>query len=521
MQRLRALLARPRLPLEVAVGVLVVGALARIVQYAAGTSLWFDEALLWLNLDTRSFSGLLDPLDRGQGAPPGFLLIEKAVIDAFGDGERALRLLPFVCGLLALPLALVLARRVLTPWGAAVAMVPVALSPQLIEFSALTKQYSGDLLAAVAILLVATFVVGRTPGPVALVALALIGPVAVALSHPALFVLAGVGVVIGGEAIWRRDLGRLLRLAPAAVLWIASAVVVYLVNIRDLRDVGDRVTTEGSSLVADNPLNPLSIGSQLVDLFHNPVGLRREAAMLGLVLAIAGAVALARRRGPLLMAVVAAPLGVAVALAVLEQYPLSNRFTLYLVPTLALLLAEGLRATWRASRRGLPVLGPLLLVAVVLGPVEALGELPRAREELAPALAYVREHQRPGDIVFLHHPVQYAFAYYGPRAGFATRPYDPAVDVPASEADGWYAPALGSVPPVIVGQQAESLAAQVDTLSVLRGRPRVWVVFTHPQARGGVLERPVLETELDRLGTRLERRRWTGAQVSLYDLSPR
>ena len=94
---------------------MAVGVVARLVQYLSGRSLWLDESLLWLNLDKRSAAGLLRPLDFAQGAPIPFLLAEKGAIGLFGDAEWSLRLLPLLAGLAALPLAVLVARRLLRP----------------------------------------------------------------------------------------------------------------------------------------------------------------------------------------------------------------------------------------------------------------------------------------------------------------------------------------------------------------------------------------------------------------------
>jgi hypothetical protein len=56
--------------------VLILGLGLRLAQYA-GRSLWLDEALLALNIIHRPIGGLFRVLDYHQGAPLGFLLLEK------------------------------------------------------------------------------------------------------------------------------------------------------------------------------------------------------------------------------------------------------------------------------------------------------------------------------------------------------------------------------------------------------------------------------------------------------------
>jgi hypothetical protein len=89
---------------RVAVAVLLLlGALLRLRQYLTGRSLWADEASLALNIVNRNFAGMFQPLDYDQGAPVGFLLVEKLFNSILGKKEFALRL--FLLGWIDVALA--------------------------------------------------------------------------------------------------------------------------------------------------------------------------------------------------------------------------------------------------------------------------------------------------------------------------------------------------------------------------------------------------------------------------------
>src|SRR5215471_19834956 len=93
---------------------LLAGVALRIVQYAADTSFWFDEFSIARNIVHRSTAQLsFQPLGYNQVAPVGFMLTEKLINEAVGRSDLALRILPFLCGLAALPLFWYLAKRVL------------------------------------------------------------------------------------------------------------------------------------------------------------------------------------------------------------------------------------------------------------------------------------------------------------------------------------------------------------------------------------------------------------------------
>ena len=65
--------------------IILFGTLLRLTQYLSNRSLWLDEAFLALNIVNRSFLQLLKPLDNNQGAPIGFLMLEKFLPELGGQ----------------------------------------------------------------------------------------------------------------------------------------------------------------------------------------------------------------------------------------------------------------------------------------------------------------------------------------------------------------------------------------------------------------------------------------------------
>ena len=62
-----------------------IGIFLRLAQFFSDRSLWFDEVLISLNIINKPFIELLGPLDYYQGAPAGFLFVEKVLVNIFGD----------------------------------------------------------------------------------------------------------------------------------------------------------------------------------------------------------------------------------------------------------------------------------------------------------------------------------------------------------------------------------------------------------------------------------------------------
>ena len=167
------------------------GIALRFRQYLFNRSLWFDEASLALNVVDRDVTTLLTkPLAYLQSAPPGFLVAARSMVVALGPSDWALRLVPFIAGVLVVLLAVLLARRELTSTVGRLTFVGlVALSPVLIFYSSEFKQYSSDALAAIAVLVGFS----RRSSPYGTLLLAGTGFVALVCSLPAIFVAAPAG----------------------------------------------------------------------------------------------------------------------------------------------------------------------------------------------------------------------------------------------------------------------------------------------------------------------------------------
>ncbi len=157
--------------------------------------LWGDEAALALNFLDRNFAELLSPLANAQVAPFLFLCLEKLALLTLGSSELALRLVPLVAGLAGLWLFFLLARRVLDPLPAALAVGILAVSYFTVRHSVEVKPYSCDLLAAVALQLTAVAYLKEKRSGL-LIVWALLCPLALLLSFPAVFVFGASSLAL-------------------------------------------------------------------------------------------------------------------------------------------------------------------------------------------------------------------------------------------------------------------------------------------------------------------------------------
>jgi hypothetical protein len=468
----------------------------RLVALLSDRCLWLDEAMLALNLVNRSPRQLLDPLDYNQGAPVGFLLAVKAAMSLFGEAEWALRLVPFVAsvaGLVGFPW---LARGLLSPPAAVLATALFALSPQLVSYAAECKQYASDAAIAVGLLAVSLGLLEGKGGPVRWLSLAFAGAAAVWCSHPAAFVLGGVGAAILLRAAVSRDRTRFLAAALVAACWLASFGACYECYLKHL---GGNSYLTGYWSDHFLPLPPTEfadiawVADHLITFFTVPGGFGGPAIPLGglaAALALVGLREFARERWPVAAAFVATVALVLLASG-LRKYPFGGRLLLFLVPLAVLLVARGAWVIHAAVRERNPFAAVAFLGLVVFASAWQTFDIlrrPLRHEQLKPLLEDVRGELRPGDRVYVDAGAVPAFLFY-------TR----TCPLPAD------AVALGEAP-------RDDPARYRAELTRLRGR--VWVVFSHPHNQ----DDEIIRDSLDACGTRERELKQPGAAVWLYRL---
>jgi hypothetical protein len=478
--------------------------LLRVVQYLLNRSLWMDEAYLSLNLVHRSFAGLWRPLDYHQGAPIGFLLLEKSAVHLLGTSEFALRLLPLLAGLVSVILFYELANKVNTA-AAPIAVGLFALSPSLIYYSSEVKQYSCDV--AIALLLYCLTIDGSTsewkPAQVGL--LGLVGSIAIWISHPSVFVLAGIGSTIFLGLVGQKDWSKLRRLSFAFLMWAASLIMCYLVTLRNLAHDPELLAYWKLNFM---PFPPRSVADfkwfldSFFAFFSSTAGLQ-FVGLAALVFIVGGVSMFARNRQCLLLLL--SPAIPTLLASGLHKYPFGGRLTLFLVPATLLLVAEGAEVIRSSNSSRLPVLGLVLIGLLFLDPgVYVLHHFARpftevARpgvmllEEIKPVMAFVRTHEQPTDVVYVFDGAQQAFDYYSELDGF------PLNNVQMGTA---------------AGDDPHNYTPDLDRL---RGK-RVWVLISHTHGAGGV-ESKYLMFDLDMIGKKLDFFASAGAEVDLYDLT--
>ena len=494
--------------------VIAVGIALRVTQYLADRSLWGDEGALALNLIQKPVGDLLKPLDYLQGAPTGFLLAEKAIIEVLGDDELALRLFPLACGILSLFLFAAVARRVLEPIGAACALVLFATAEFPVYYSSEVKQYSVDVAATLVLFYGALAIDWRTARAWQVGLAGVAAGVVVWFSHAALIVLPALALALLVTYALSRDTRAFKAVLAASAVGGISAAAAYLVNHDNARRVaGEAVSSQSGSAIGLGRL-----ADPLRDLWHafpEPVGVARTATGLALIACVLGGIALTRlnlQRALMVMTPIAATL----AASTLDLYPFYSRFILFLVPFFLLLVGAGLEVLMRPQSRAAPfgVLAVLLVLSYPIARAATNLVNPPGHEELKAVLGEVQARWQPGDALYVWYQSQYPFRYYAECSDCDVLEERGPAEVVAAEDDLKDPNALASHPPrLFVGGPDRTLQDTASDLARLRGGGRTWLLFS------STWNDEFVRYTLDCAGTRLEEFRAVRAVAYLYDFS--
>lgn len=497
---------------------LMVGIAARVKIYRDYRSLSFDEACLANNILERSYSGLLQPLSEDQGAPLGFLFLMKAMTQIFGESEDALRSLPLISGLVALPLFYGLSYLLLGPQGSPfkrpafwTSIVLFTLHPAIVHYAVEVKQYSSDVLVSIILLTCGIIFLRSSRHFWQIIALSLIGLITIPFSHPAVFILGGIGLTWflselekyrAKTTSLRSFLGASLKMTLPAFLWTGCFAGIYIYFLAGLQQNNHLLSYWQAGFAPWPLLHPEDFlwyinrpGSMFESLSSNPF------TAIAVLFMLVGIVLWPKK------SVVPAGLFIFPALlnllaAVVKSYPFSSRLILYLVPAAILLTAMGIdQVASFLPRRQAWFLTGLALLFLSAYPFAMLFDSSlrgMADQNIRGVITYLLKNWQGEDKIYVYYDSRCQFRYYARQMGISPADY-----------------AIGS--PEIQNRFAlhDWKSAVRADLEPYLGRPRTWFVFSNYS----YLDLPGALEILDQTGKQVSGIRKNGASGYLYDLS--
>lgn len=478
--------------------VLVLVAIAlRVIEYFHNKAIWLDEAHLALNILQRDYAGLTQRLDFGQGAPLVFLWGERLAANLLGPGEMALRLIPMLASAAACILAYYFFRRSLTAQGFIIALTVFAISTPAIRYAAEVKAYATDLAVALALYLLLIPKTANEQEHLSIahaLALAIIGAFSVWCAFPALFVLTGIGAVYLARAVIDKDIrGALLRGFTLSAWMISIACNYWLM----LRYNAENAEVRTWWLDRFMPLPPTSISDfywfvrTFFEVFAEPVGL--GAIGLGALLFLLGVYTI-WKQDRWRLAVLAAPISVALIASGMQVYPFMGRFLLFAVPLVLVIIGEGWNFLAAQIRhRAILALAALVLLVQPIGST-VKGVIHPAPQGVRPSFEHLAANWKDGDKLYVYCWAVPSFKYYEIKS---ERSF-----------------------PMIAGQSLRAdWRGYIDELKPLEGSPRVWLVLTNSPRQLVGQEDKFFVTHMNMIGTRVSENEFKESSVYLYDLT--
>jgi hypothetical protein len=373
-------------------------------------SLWVDEAFLALNVLSRSYAALTQPLDYNQAAPLGFLFAAKTCVNLLGPWEFSLRLIPLAASVALLPLAYFAARKYFSVSVTLWILCLLVLCRPAIYNAAEFKQYSTDALIAALLLVAAGWANRSATGSGCL---GLVAAVAVWFSFPSVFVIAGVYAVLLAAKILKRAWKSAALIAVAGLLPLVSFGAHYLTFASHLHHNAYLADFWQEGFMPYDSARRATLWFLEVAWIDSAYPYGRTQGWAVLACCGLGLILLFRRK-PGTALLLCSGTSFALLAAMLHLYPFSDRMLLFAMPALLPILGYGLAWLWmrHITTR---VLAALLAAGLLVEPtIRNVSELVRApiRQEVRPVVAAMRAHTQSGDDVCVLGSTSVSFYYY-------------------------------------------------------------------------------------------------------------
>ena len=382
--------------------IILLGAFFRIAQWAWGQPFWTDEASLLLNVASKTARQLMGPLDFAQACPPVHLLMLRGLFVSLGDSSYSLRLASLTLALIALPMFVTLAWRMLPPIEAIGVASIFAFSDRVIWHASEAKQYTGDSLAVIVLLWIAFgWRTLRSDGARLLTA-AIAAAAMLWLSHATLFLFSAISLAFAPSIF--RERGGARRWLVANVVFGLSLTALYVLSIRVQRSpllvhlwVDQFVPWQKPATI------PNWLVRNLIGLCDYPV--QGLGGALLTILCGCGAAELRGRRQMKVLATLLLPFAMLLGMSALAAFPLNgNRVTFFTVPLILLLAGYGslyLRKKFvgRFGHAGRLALGLMVIDAFTMAAIHVVR--PEPRTHIRPLIDYLKVHRSPDEGIYV------------------------------------------------------------------------------------------------------------------------
>lgn len=485
----------------ICIGMVLVGIFLRTYHYLMSRSLWVDEAMVSLNVISSTFGELMRPLKYDQLKPIGFMFIEKIAVGFFGDSEYALRALPLVCGVLSITFFYSLVKKILRPGAVMISLGLFVFADQLIYYSSEVQPYSCDVFFAIFLVWLYQGINELNDSQLKIPALIISGIFSVWISLPSSFVLASIGLVGLHQSFQKKQKKYLIYLIFCGSAWLFSFIVHYIFLRRNILLGGRGAVIDAWFQRGFMPLSPTTLSDVrwYIDTFFNVFSDQPTRLFLPGLSAfcfIAGLISLRKDKPEAFFLFLLPVIGSLIASG-FKLYPFCLRWIVFLVPFFIIFIGEGLHFFRSIIEPHSKALSIILIVLFFFKPVTCqIYRLinPYNGEEIKPVMQHIIENMGNDDQLYIYYSAEPAFMYYCKR-------YD-----------------LCRLPRMVGSDGRNDLSRYDDDLKKLKGKGRIWFVFSHVPDWLNFDEERFFLYLLDKMGNRLSEKKTHGAAAYLYNL---
>ena len=395
------------------IAIIMLGIALRLVVYIDNRCLWTDEVAIALNIAEKNFLTLAQPLDYKQYAPSVFMWLVKTCALLFGYGEKALRLYPLMTGIGALIMFSKVLKQHISAKAGWYPLLIFATGIFFLRYSTELKQYMPDAFISLVIIWLAKHIdITQTkPKRFAFIWL-LTGSIAVWGSMPSVFVLAGVGCYYGIICLQQRNYKLLLNICFIAITWAVQFSIYYYTILSNqihssyLASYHQQYFLRMSRYMDDIAKNHDVIQA----ILQNAMGGHSYFFMANKILMLIGIIALIiKRRADALLLLL--PVLLMLFAALLKQYSLIPRLTLFSMPLLLLLTGIGLQQLVRYKLGGIIASIVLLTFMALNNPLQVINH-PLRQEQMTDALDYITEQGIESAQLYVYTGAIESYRYY-------------------------------------------------------------------------------------------------------------
>lgn len=389
--------------------ILLAGVALRFAIYLQNRNLIIDEANITRNLYERDIASLMQPLSYEQYAPPFFLWILKTFSNVFGFSEYALRMYSLIAGIISLFLMYALLKKFFTRayWYPLALMATAYI---FIRYSSEIKQYMPDVMVALALPLLAlrwNLTENKAGGFILKWFIA--GSLAIWLSMPAVFMLAGVGIYYLLDALQKKTYKPIGILGLIGLLWTGQFLFYYFTILKPQISSDYLQNFHRNSFFSSTDWgHNWEVFSQLLTI---PGGHTAVALCFNGLLFLSGIFTLIRNHGTKAWLVLTPFIALLIA-ALLHQYAIVPRLVLFILPVVLLITGTGFEILISVRPLAARVAFTAIAVFCITNSLLNTFNYNAEREYTTKVLDFVMEHRVNERQLYVHHGVAPTFIYY-------------------------------------------------------------------------------------------------------------